>query len=133
MKFTTIALDLDGTTLNNAHEITPKVLSTLQHLVERPGQLVSIIVATGRSLPTAIPYIKQLLEFYKEPLYLVCYNGACGYRFITTSETMEGYQMELLFSCGMSEALTRPLVSLAARLELVLQYYHHATGDMVRS
>ena len=64
-----IALDLDGTLLNDAKEITPKTRDFLNEL-GRDGH--HIVIATGRPLRAAIDYQKEL--GVSAPI--VSYNGA---------------------------------------------------------
>jgi HAD superfamily hydrolase (TIGR01484 family) len=53
-----IALDLDGTTLNNHHKLSERTISTLQRL---SSSGVIITIATGRGLDTNMfGYIKTL-------------------------------------------------------------------------
>lgn len=69
MKYKLIALDLDGTLLNDSKVISEFTKSILQKLEEKG---VKVIIATGRSYSSLKPVIKELnLE---NPV--ICYNGA---------------------------------------------------------
>lgn len=67
-----IALDLDGTLLNNKKMISPASVSALQS-AQQAG--VKIILATGRSHSEALPYYQQLQ--LTEPM--ICCNGSYLY------------------------------------------------------
>lgn len=64
-----IAIDLDGTTLNNQSVITPETYQVLQKLIKQ-GHIISI--ATGRSYRTSSQYYKQL----RLETPMVNFNGA---------------------------------------------------------
>ncbi len=65
-----IAFDLDGTLLTSEKQITPRTIEMIRRIA---GQGILTVIATGRSLDTAIPYISDLAL----TLPLICYNGAC--------------------------------------------------------
>ncbi len=66
-----IAFDLDGTVLTPEKKITPKTIEMIRRIA---GLGILTVVATGRSLETAIPYTSCL----QLALPLICYNGACA-------------------------------------------------------
>jgi Cof subfamily protein (haloacid dehalogenase superfamily) len=69
LKYKLLALDLDGTLLNEEHEISPRNLAAIHRAVEQ-GLLV--VIATGRMFRSAIPYARELLL----DLPLITYHGA---------------------------------------------------------
>ena len=72
MKQHLIAIDLDGTTLNNQSKLTPTTIKTLQTL-SRQGHLVSIV--TGR------PYLisGHLYDQIGLKTPMINFNGALGH------------------------------------------------------
>ena len=69
MNWKMLALDLDGTTLNNNEEISDKNRAAIQH-ASVAG--IRVIVTTGRSYTSATPYIHQINT--GDPS--ITYNGA---------------------------------------------------------
>ncbi len=65
-----VALDLDGTIVNDRLEISPKVLKLLQHLLTKAG--VKVVLATGRMFFSALPFAREI--GITDPL--VVYQGA---------------------------------------------------------
>ena len=78
-QYKVIALDLDGTMLNNGL-LSPKVDETLAKIVE---QGVEVAIATGRSLPT-VPLCVRSLPYIR---YAILSNGARVYDY-KTKETI---------------------------------------------
>ena len=115
-----ICLDLDGTTLNNAHEITDKTANTLRK-IDAMG--IQIALVTGRAKPFTALYAKQLQ--LSKPTPIVCYNGSYGFLIDTKTE-----QESVLFSSAFAPEHTRILLNLAAKMGLVAQYYNGLTGDV---
>lgn len=67
--------DLDGTLLNDDGSISQENLSAIRRAAEK-GNLT--VITTGRSLSSALPYIRQLKEIQK-PCYAITYNGGLIY------------------------------------------------------
>lgn len=111
-----IALDLDGTTLNNHHELTEKTMATLKHF---SLQGVTIAIVTGRSKSSAISYVESLK--LSIPVPLICYNGSMGVVFNGKSE-------EKVFSMPIPESSARILLNLAKKLGLVAQVNQKSDG-----
>lgn len=65
-----VAIDLDGTTIDETGQASPAVRSELRR-IEQAGH--HLLVATGRSSATTLPVIEHL---ELQPEYLVCSNGA---------------------------------------------------------
>jgi len=57
MKFRMIALDVDGTLLNDHHEVTPRVRKAVRAAAE---QGVEIVICTGRGSTSALPVLREL-------------------------------------------------------------------------
>ncbi|MGM0125081.1 HAD superfamily hydrolase [Enterococcus sp. AZ194] len=67
-----VAIDIDGTLLNNNHEVTPEVKEALK---AAESQGVAIVLCTGRPLPGVQPLLNEL-ELLKENDYVITYNGS---------------------------------------------------------
>ena len=76
-----IAIDLDGTLLNDKKEIMPRTLNALKKASE---QGVFVVLASGRPIGGMIPLIKQL-ELDKKENYVINFNGAS----INRTDTLE--------------------------------------------
>jgi len=118
-RYRTVCLDLDGTTLNSAHEVTPKTQQVLQQ-VDQLG--VQICLVTGRNVESTAKYARQL--GLSKPTPIVCYNGSFG--FMVAAEPPE----TLLFSSTISPDQARTLLALVDKMGLVMQYYDGMTGDV---
>lgn len=53
-----IALDLDGTLVNEALEISPRTLKVLSYILEQTD--TRVVIATGRMYPSSIPFAKRI-------------------------------------------------------------------------
>jgi len=71
MTYRLIALDMDGTLLNDHHEISPQ---TAQSIKQVAAQGVEIVFCTGRTPINSIPYMEQL--GLHEDGYVIVHNGA---------------------------------------------------------
>lgn len=67
-----IAVDMDGTLLNEDKEISDRCQELIKRLRENGKK---IVLATGRPFNGVLPYIK-LLDLYDKDDYVVTYNGA---------------------------------------------------------
>ncbi|HEY9744812.1 MAG TPA: Cof-type HAD-IIB family hydrolase [Oculatellaceae cyanobacterium] len=65
-----VALDLDGTIVNEHLKISSRVLSTLKHLITQTD--VRVVIATGRMFPSALPFAREI--GIREPI--ITYQGA---------------------------------------------------------
>lgn len=65
-----VALDLDGTIVNDKLTIAPRVLKVLKHLISDTD--VRVVIATGRMFMSALPFAREIGVV--EPL--VAYQGA---------------------------------------------------------
>ncbi len=67
-----IAIDMDGTLLNDQHEVSGKVKETI---AEAKKSGVKIVLCSGRPFVGMLPYIEEL-NLNDEGDYLIAYNGA---------------------------------------------------------
>ena len=115
-----VCLDLDGTVLNSAREITDATVNTLRK-IDAMG--IQVALVTGRSKGDTSLYAKRLS--LSKPTPIVCYNGSYGFMVDTNTD-----QEDVLFSSGFPPEQARILLNLADKLGLVAQYYNGATGDV---
>ena len=94
-----IVTDMDGTLLNRAQEITPKVKEAL---IACQKQGVKVILASGRSRTRLKPYGEQL-EMQKYGGYFIEVNGMAIQELATGSRTIYGRlnkeQIQRIFAC----------------------------------
>ncbi|NPC94686.1 sugar-phosphatase [Bacillus sp. WMMC1349] len=86
-----IAIDMDGTLLNEQHEVTDEVKHTL-HAAKAKG--VKVVLCTGRPLGGVSRYLKEL-DLNEDGDYVIAYNGALVQNTYTeevVSELTLGYQ-----------------------------------------
>lgn len=74
MPYKAIFLDLDGTSLNSQHQLSPLLIAVLQRLQE---QSVEIIFSTGRSFASSQKYAHEVGNCR----FIINYNGAYVYDF----------------------------------------------------
>lgn len=117
MKFTAIALDLDGTALNNAHALADETVEKIRSLSSRG---VLVMIATGRSAPAVYTHVLRLN--LPVPLPCVLYNGAVGCTF-PPSPTRPAEQMVELFRDKLPQAAAQRIIDLGNSLSLCVQYY----------
>lgn len=72
MSIKLVAIDIDGTLLNSAHQISPKVKETIK---KANSQGVSIVLCTGRPLLGVTEQLKEL-DLYGDNDYVITYNGS---------------------------------------------------------
>lgn len=70
-----IVMDMDGTLLNDKHEIMPKTIKALIHL---QNQGYKLLLASGRPLKAMLPYAEEL-EITSHEGYIIASNGAMLY------------------------------------------------------
>lgn len=76
-----VAIDIDGTLLNEKKVLTKKVRDVIHQAMEKG---VKIVLSTGRPIEGIKPYLKEL-GFSEEEDYVISQNGAA----ITRTDTME--------------------------------------------
>lgn len=105
MKYKLVALDLDGTLLNNKNTISEYTSSILNKL-DNLG--IKIVIATGRSYSSLKPKIKKL----KLEHPVVCYNGAM---------IRNGKNDEILYNSTIPVDITKELIELSRQNDLHFQ------------
>lgn len=120
-KIKAVALDLDGTTLNNHHEVSERTSNILKILADK-GILISI--ATGRTTASVISYIDKL-NINQDTIPAVAFNGGFGCSIDRISK-----KVTTLSSNPVPESSIKLLIALAAKNGLCLQYYNGETGDV---
>jgi len=119
-----IALDLDGTSLNNLHEFSPKLVKILRKL-SSAGLLISI--TTGRSTIDVLDKLK-ILDLKQDTVPCVTYNG--GKTFIARRDGEKYFVHHTIFSGHVPEDISKRLIKLSIDLGLVLQYYNGDDGNV---
>ncbi len=72
MSIKLIAIDIDGTLLNNQHQVTKEVHEALK---KAEAQGVKIVLCTGRPI-TGVKGLLKELDLYKESDFVITYNGS---------------------------------------------------------
>lgn len=86
MKYKLIALDVDGTLLNDEHEVTEQTQKTIQ---EAARQGAEIVLCTGRGPQNSIPFMEQM----GLSGYVISHNGAATVK-VDTREVVHQYAMD---------------------------------------
>ncbi len=108
-KYSFVALDLDGTTLNDDHEFSS---STVEILRKLDSLGVTICFATGRSTKNVEQYILQLDLDQNIPV--VCFNGSYGFQRL-------GSTMSPIFEDPLPAAVTSRIISFGQECGCVCQ------------
>lgn len=87
-KYDLVAIDIDGTLVNDLHQITPAVATAVKRIVDS-GSLV--VLCTGRPYPGAKRYMEEL-ELTQEGDYIINYHGALVQR-TDTGEVVINHQL----------------------------------------
>lgn len=111
MKYKLVALDLDGTLLNNSSNISEFTKNTIKKL-DNKG--IHIIIATGRSYTSLKPKVKDL--GITAPI--ICYNGAM----IRNSGTDE-----IIMNSTVPDDISKVLIEIARRENIHFHGYNN--GD----
>jgi Cof subfamily protein (haloacid dehalogenase superfamily) len=119
-QFRMVALDLDGTLLNSQHQLSE---ATLTHIRYLDSQGFTVVIATGRAIPTVYETIQALN--LPRPIPVVCSNGAEGYLCSIENGTVEKLA---LFSTPVPEAVAKRTLELSKEMGFVTQYY---VGDYI--
>lgn len=82
MNIKLVAIDIDGTLINDKHQITPEVKDAVQQAKE---QGIKIVIATGRPLP-GVKDILDELNLNEEGDYVITYNGSLAQETATGKE-----------------------------------------------
>ncbi|MCJ8010390.1 Cof-type HAD-IIB family hydrolase [Paenibacillus sp. KQZ6P-2] len=86
MKYKLIALDVDGTLLNDNHELSEQTMKTIQE-VSRTG--AEIVLCTGRGPQNSIPFMEQI----GLTGYVISHNGAATVD-VETKEIVHQFAMD---------------------------------------
>lgn len=88
MNYKLIALDVDGTLLNDDHEISEQTIQTIQEVASRGAE---IILCTGRGPQNSIPFMEKMgLEGY-----VISHNGAATVK-VDTKEIVHQFPMDAI-------------------------------------
>lgn len=96
-----VALDLDGTIVNDHLKISSRVLSVLKHLIH--DLQVRVVIATGRMFPSALPFAREI--GICEPL--VTYQGAM----IRNLDASHSYRLHTPIQLGLARELMEKLMA----------------------
>ncbi|RCW45696.1 MULTISPECIES: Cof-type HAD-IIB family hydrolase [unclassified Halanaerobium] len=107
MSIKLIAFDLDGTLLNNEHQLEMETVETIKKLQSKG---ITTLTATGRMFCSALPYIKQLN--IKEAV--INYNGAL---------VVDPVKEEVIFHDPIPLKTAREIIEFAANEGYYLQVY----------
>lgn len=113
MKYKLVALDLDGTLLDNNHSISPYTGRVLKEL-DRRG--IKVVIATGRSYSSLKPKIHE----FKLEHPVICYNGAM---------IRDGKTDEILFNSTLNEEISGRLIKIARREKI--HFHGFCKGDFL--
>lgn len=103
-----VAIDVDGTLLNSAHQLTPKVIAAI-NAAKNHG--VKIVICTGRPKTGVITLLDELGLNNSNDEYLICFGGAVA---MTTAN-------KILFEKGITYADFCELELLARKKNLHFQ------------
>jgi Cof subfamily protein (haloacid dehalogenase superfamily) len=104
-----IALDMDGTILNDSSELTPRTKNVIRSAISSG---IAVVIATGRMYPSALPLIKEVGISFP----CVFYNGAI------VRDPMSG---EILLERGLGKDLTAEIVSYYRDQGWYIQIYNN--------
>ena len=111
--FNVVALDLDGTTLNSEHKLTPRTINAIRN-VSAKG--IKICIATGRSFGAVMDTLQTLNLGVEIPV--VCLNGAMC---IKVSEDAQTFTR--VFDSPVPPSAAQRLLEFAEEQGVVAQYY----------
>lgn len=121
--FKLVALDMDGTLLNNKHEISQKSSEVLRRLADS-GVMVSI--ATGRSSGSVTKYVTGSLGGLNQAVFpMVCFNGS-----VCLIREQSSGEMKTLFKNSLTREAVVELIAATKEQGLVLQFYNGETGEV---
>lgn len=117
MKFKAVFLDMDGTTLDNHHEISANTIAVVRDLSARG---VMIGIATGRSVANLLKYIEQMA--LPQPFVpLICYNGGYGFLYHQSENRINSGPLDVVYGSPLEEREVRDLLVMADELGCVAQ------------
>lgn len=122
-QYKVVALDMDGTLLNNKHEISERSAQTLKKLSEKG---VMIVIATGRSSGSVSKYLTTALaQLAQEKVPMIVFNGS-----VCIIRDQESGEVEKVFSNALTMEAVRDLIRMTTEENLVLQFYNGETGEV---
>eukprot|EP01031_Cornospumella_fuschlensis_P032570 gene32570-39382_t len=119
-----VAIDLDGTLLNQHHNLSERSVKVLRELSAKG---VTISIATGRSKKNIERYVREL-ALSQPSIPVICYNGAYGLQYVARPDG--SYDCHEIFANSLPHESTRKLVEFGHRHGYVLQYYNGRTGEV---
>ncbi len=118
-----VALDMDGTLLNNKHEISERSAQTLKKLSEKG---VMVVIATGRSSGSVTKYVTTALtQLVQEKVPMIVFNGS-----VCIIRDQQSGELEKVFSNALTIEAVRDLIRMTTEENLVLQFYNGETGEV---
>jgi len=105
MKYKLVALDLDGTLLNDDNYISEYTKSILLKLVKKG---IYVVIATGRSYSSVKPKIQDLKLGHP----VICYNGAM---------IRDGHNDEILLETAVPDTISREMIKISRRENIHFQ------------
>lgn len=105
-----IAVDMDGTMLNDQHALTPEVIHAVR---EAKAAGIKIVLCTGRPLPGVQRYVDQL-SLREEGDYIAVFNGAL---------VQETFTSRVISQLDMLYEDVRELEYLSRELPIAMQYF----------
>lgn len=75
MAYKLVAIDIDGTLLNDQRQLTPAVKAAI---AKAKDQGVKIVIASGRPMTGVRGFLKELHLDGQDDQYVICFNGALG-------------------------------------------------------
>ncbi len=128
LPFSLVCLDMDGTMLNDAHQISEQTASCL-NMLSSLG--VTIAIATGRSHASVIEYLQKSLVLCQEFVPVIAFNGSVC--LLVSTSTWE--ITETVFKTDIDRESLDPLLKMCndrtstdEKDTVVLQYYDGNTG-----
>lgn len=73
MSIQLVAIDIDGTLINDQRQITPRTVAAIKKAMQHD---VRVVLCTGRPMTGVASYLQQLELAHSPHEYVICYNGA---------------------------------------------------------
>ncbi|WP_078392280.1 sugar-phosphatase [Shouchella patagoniensis] len=105
-----IAIDMDGTLLNDQHQVTEEVKRAL---IEAKAIGVTIVLCTGRPLGGVTRYLTDL-ELNQEGDYVIAYNGAL---------VQDSFSNKAVVSLALAHSDLQELAALAEELDSPMHFF----------
>ncbi|WAA09058.1 sugar-phosphatase [Fervidibacillus albus] len=105
-----IAIDIDGTLINDEHEVTKEVFDAIQ-AARNKG--VKVVLCTGRPIGGVQPYIEKL-QLNREEDFVITYNGAL---------VQNTYTKEIVSQCSLNYGDLKTLYELSVELDTPMHFF----------